>query len=54
MRNFKPGAAFDLFTVERSNLTSNGNLDPDFKGSFGLACISPTFMCGPTARRKRW
>jgi hypothetical protein len=37
LRNFKPGAAFDLFTIQRTNLTSDGNADPDFKGSFGLA-----------------
>jgi len=37
LQHFKPGAVFDLFTIERTNLTSNGNPDPDFKGSFGLA-----------------
>src|SRR5579862_9326281 len=37
LRNFKPGSAFDLFTIQRSNLTSNGNLDSNFSGSFGLA-----------------
>ena len=37
LQNFKPGAVFDLFTIERTNLTSNGAADPDFKGSFGLA-----------------
>ena len=37
LRNFKPGSAFDLFTIERTNLTSNGSLDPNFQNSFGLA-----------------
>src|ERR1700680_1250391 len=37
LRNFKPGSAFDLFTIERTNLTSDGSLDPNFKNSFGLA-----------------
>jgi hypothetical protein len=36
LQHFKPGAAFDLFTIQRSNLTSTGNIDSDFK-SFGLA-----------------
>ena len=34
---FKPGLAFDLFTVERSSFLSAGVPDPAFKGSFGLA-----------------
>jgi hypothetical protein len=33
----KPGLAFDLFTVQRSSLLSEGVPDPAFKGSFGLA-----------------
>jgi hypothetical protein len=37
LKNFKPGAAFDLFTIERTNLKAEGVADPDFKGSFGLA-----------------
>jgi hypothetical protein len=37
LRNFKPGSAFDLFTIERTNLTSGGSADSNFKGSFGLA-----------------
>jgi hypothetical protein len=32
-----PGLAFDLFTVQRSPFLFDGSLDPDFKGSFGLA-----------------
>lgn len=36
LRNFKPGSAFDLFTIERSNLKSDGSINPDFK-NFGLA-----------------
>lgn len=34
--NFKPKLAFDMFTVQRSNLLSNGSLDPNFT-NFGLA-----------------
>src|SRR6266700_179592 len=38
---FKPGLAFDLFTVQRSPFLSNKTPDPNFKtvfkGSFGLA-----------------
>jgi hypothetical protein len=41
LEHFKPGLAFDLFTVQRSSLLSNGQADPDFltkfNGSFGLA-----------------
>ena len=34
---FKPGLAFDLFTVQRSPFQSDKSPDPNFKGSFGLA-----------------
>lgn len=37
LRNFIPGKAFDLFTIERTNLAPDGSADPNFKGSFGLA-----------------
>ncbi len=41
IHNIKPGLNFDLFTVQRSSLLSDGTPDPDFvpvfKGSFGLA-----------------
>lgn len=33
----KPGLQFDVFTVQRSNLLFNGQPDPNFHGSFGLA-----------------
>jgi hypothetical protein len=33
----KPNLAFDLFTVQRSNLDADGAPDPAFGGSFGLA-----------------
>src|ERR1051326_3494269 len=36
LRNIKPGLAFDLFTIQRSNKLANGKPDPDFK-NFGLA-----------------
>lgn len=34
---FKPGIAFDLFTIQNSPFFSDGSPDPTFKGSFGLA-----------------
>ncbi len=37
MQNFKPGSVFDLFTIERTNLQSDGTADPNFGGSFGLS-----------------
>jgi hypothetical protein len=33
----KPNLAFDLFTVQRTSLGSDGKPDPAFPGSFGLA-----------------
>jgi hypothetical protein len=36
LHNIKPHLAFDLFTVQRSNLTASGTPDPSFK-NFGLA-----------------
>jgi hypothetical protein len=35
-QNFKPGLAFDMFTVERSNLLSDATVDPAFT-NFGMA-----------------
>jgi hypothetical protein len=35
-QNIKPGLAFDMFTVQRSRLLSNGGLDPSFT-NFGFA-----------------
>ncbi len=37
VKGLKPNLAFDLFTVERSSLKSDGTVDPSFPGSFGLA-----------------
>jgi hypothetical protein len=37
LTGFKPGLAFDLFTVQHSPFLSDGAPDPSFKGSFGLA-----------------
>jgi hypothetical protein len=36
LHNIKPGLAFDLFTVQRSNKLANGEADPAFK-NFGMA-----------------
>src|SRR5882672_7006125 len=35
-KNFKPGLAFDMFTVQRSSLRPNGTADPAFT-NFGMA-----------------
>jgi hypothetical protein len=35
-QNFQPNLGFDLFTIQRSELLSNGQLDPNFT-NFGLA-----------------
>jgi hypothetical protein len=36
LKNIKPKLVFDLFTVQRSNLLADGNVDPSFT-NFGLA-----------------
>ena len=35
-KGFKPGLAFDLFTIQNSRLTPDAKLDPNFKG-FGMS-----------------
>jgi hypothetical protein len=35
-KNFKPGLAFDMFTVQRSNLLADATVDPSFT-NFGMA-----------------
>ena len=37
LSGINPGLQFDLFTVQRSNLDSDGNVLASFAGSFGLA-----------------
>ena len=36
-KNIKPGLAFDMFTVQRTNLLPDASVDPAFAGSFGFA-----------------
>ena len=36
-QNIRPGLAFDMFTVQRTNLLSDHTVDPGFAGSFGFA-----------------
>ena len=36
-QNIRPGVAFDMFTVQRTNLLSDRTVDPAFTGSFGFA-----------------
>src|SRR5215510_12588227 len=47
---FKPGLAFDLFTVQRSPFLADGTSDPAFKnifkGSFGLAWYQSDIQIG--------
>jgi hypothetical protein len=43
---FKPGLAFDLFTVQRSPFLSDKTPDPNFKGSFGLAWYQSEIAIG--------
>jgi len=49
LRNFKPGSAFDLFTIERSNLKSDSSVDPDFK-TFGLAWYQSDIHVGDDSK----
>lgn len=42
----KSGLGFDLFTVQRSSLLSEGVPDPAFKGSFGLAWYQSDIQIG--------
>ena len=37
LEGFKPGLAFDLFTVENSSQLADGSPNPEFKDNFGLA-----------------
>src|SRR5262249_28740449 len=50
MRNFKPGADFDLFTIERTNLKPDGSADANFKGSFSLAWYQSDIHVGPDGK----
>jgi len=45
LQNFKPEAAFDLFTVQRSQLQADGTPDPNFKG-FGLSWFQSELHVG--------
>jgi hypothetical protein len=49
MKNFKPGAAFDLFTIARTNLKSDGTADANFK-TFGLAWYQSDIHVGSDGR----
>ena len=50
LRNFIPGKAFDLFTIQRTNLTPAGVADPNFPGSFGLAWYQSDIHVGPDGK----
>jgi len=49
LKNFKPGIAFDLFTVQRTSLKSDGSVDPNFK-NFGLAWYQSDIKVGSDGR----
>jgi hypothetical protein len=49
LQNFKPGVAFDLFTVQRSQLKSDGTPAPNFKG-FGLSWYHSDIHVGSDGR----
>ena len=49
LKNFKPGSAFDLFTVQRSNLKSDGAADPAAT-TFGLAWYQSDIHVGSDGR----
>ena len=51
LEHFKPGLAFDLFTVQRSNLLSNGTVNPAFT-NFGLAWYQSDVQVNETGRAK--
>jgi hypothetical protein len=54
LKNIKPGLAFDLFTVQRSNLLASGAPDPDFANkfnkSFSLAWYQSDIETKPVGR----
>jgi len=49
--NFKPNLAFDMFTVQRSNLLSNGTVDPNFT-NFGMAWYQSDLQANSTGSFK--
>jgi hypothetical protein len=46
-RNFKPGLAFDMFTVQRSSLLSDASADPNFT-NFGMAWYQSDLQASST------
>ncbi len=51
-QNFIPHLAFDMFTVQHSNLLSDGTVDPTFNGSFGLAWYQSDLQASATGTFK--
>jgi hypothetical protein len=49
LSGIRPGLQFDLFTVQRSSLLSNGQPDPNFK-NFGLAWYQSDVQIGTEGR----
>lgn len=52
LKHFKPGLGFDLFTVERSKLLSNGTVNPDPNFNFGLAWYQSDVQVDKNGRAK--
>ncbi len=48
--HIKPGLQFDLFTVEKTALLSNGQPSPTFDGKFGLAWYQSDLEAGRNGR----
>jgi hypothetical protein len=49
-QNIRPGIAFDMFTVQRTNLLSDHTVDPAFTGSFGFAWYQSDLQASSTGK----
>lgn len=49
-QNIRPGVAFDMFTVQRTNLLSDHTVDPLFTGSFGFAWYQSDLQADTTGK----
>lgn len=49
-QNIRPGLAFDLFSVQRTNLLPDHTVDPTFTGSFGFAWYQSDLQADSTGK----
>jgi hypothetical protein len=49
-QNIRPGIAFDMFTVQRTNLLTDHTVDPAFTGSFGFAWYQSDLQASSTGK----